>query len=487
MSTDANTRTAAPDAVPAAEPEADRHALIRMLIVVSGMFMITLDFFVVNVAIPSTRADLHASSAAVEFIVSGFSLAYAACMLTAGRLGDLYGRRRMFALGMVLFTVASLGGGLAPDSGVLIAARVLQGVGAAVMTPQMLAILNTSFTGPQRVRAFTAFALSMGIGATFGQFIGGVLIHLDIGGLGWRTIFLINVPIGLASLVLMRRFIPESHGSGRLGLDLLGSLLGSLGLLAIVFPLVEGREQGWPAWSWACLAASVPLLAGFAVRQHRLEQRDQAPLISLTLFRERAFSVGVLIILGFFAAMASFMLVLALYLQDGHGLSPLTTGVVFGALGIGYVPAAFAAPVLGVRLGKHVLTLGALVVAAGYGLLLAAVAGIGVDGPSAWVMPGLCVAGMGMALFINPVTPTVLAGVSPSHAAAAAGVLSTAQECGNALGVSAIGVVFFGVLGDGHSLAYAHAFEWSVAVLAGFTVVVAGLAQLLPGPAAQES
>ncbi|MGC0423499.1 MFS transporter [Embleya sp. AB8] len=485
MSTDANTRSPALDAAPGAEPGMDRHGLIRILLVVSGMFMITLDFFVVNVAIPSTRADLHASPAAIEFIVSGFNLSYAACMLTAGRLGDLYGRRRMFALGMVLFTAASLAAGVAPNSGVLIAARVVQGVGAAVMTPQMLAIINTSFSGPQRVRAFTAFALSMGVGSTFGQFIGGVLIHLDIAGLGWRTIFLINVPIGIASLILMRMYLTESRGSGRLGLDLFGSFLGSLGLLAIVFPLVEGREQGWPLWSWLCLFASAPLLAGFAYRQHWLERHDKAPLISLALFRERAFSVGVLLVLGFFAAMASFMLVLALYLQDGHGLSPLTTGLVFAALGIGYVPAAFVAPALGERMGKHVLTVGALVVALGYGLMIVAVLGIGVTGPSPWVMPGLCIAGAGMALFINPVNPTVLARVSPGHASAAAGVLSTAQECGNAFGVAAIGVVFFGILGHGDSITYAHAFEWSVAVLAAFTVIVAGLAQLLPATAGQ--
>ncbi|GHE15613.1 MFS transporter [Streptomyces alanosinicus] len=480
MSADTNVRSSAHETEQEAGSGFDRSALIRMLIVVSGMFMITLDFFVVNVAIPSTRADLHASAAAVEFIVSGFSLAYAASMLTAGRLGDLYGRRRMFACGMILFTLASLIAGMAPSAGVLMAARVVQGIGAAVMTPQMLAILNTSFTGEQRVRAFTAFALSMGVGATFGQLIGGALIHLDIAGLGWRTIFLINVPIGVTSLLLMRSFIPESHGGGRSELDLIGALLGSAGLLAIVFPLVEGREQGWPAWSWVCLAAALPLLGAFAVRQHRLERQDRAPLISLTLFRERAFSVGIVIILGFFAAMASFMLVLALYLQDGHGLSALGSGAVFGALGIGYVPAAFAAPKLAVRLGRQVLTLGALVVAAGYGLLIVTVSQIGTTGPSPWMMPGLFVAGVGMALFANPVTPTVLAGVSPHHAAAAAGVLSTAQEGGNALGVAAIGVVFFGVLGHGHSGSYAHAFEFSVAVLAAFTVAAAVLVQALP-------
>ncbi|WP_331721372.1 MFS transporter [Streptomyces sp. NBC_00212] len=485
MSVDESIRSASPGLEEAAEPGMDKTALIRILIVVSGMFMIGLDFFGVNVAIPSLRSDLDASSASIEFIVSGFNLAYAASMVTAGRLGDLYGRRRMFALGMAFFTLASLAAGLAPTPGVLIVARVVQGIGAAVMTPQMLAILNTAFTGVQRVRAFTAFALSMGLSATFGQLIGGALIYLDIAGIGWRTIFLINVPIGAVSLLLMRKYIPESHGTGRTGLDLIGAVLGSCGLLAIVLSLVEGREQGWPAWSWVVLVASVPLLAAFAWRQNRLERNDRAPLISLSLFKERAFSVGILIILGFFAAMASFMFVLALYLQDGHGVSPLHSGLIFGALGIGYVPAAFAAPRIAARMGKQVLTLGALVVAAGYGLMIAATSVIGVTGPSPWVMPGLCVAGIGMALFANPVTPTVLAGVKPDHAAAAAGVLSTAQEGGNALGVAAIGVVFFGVLGHGARGAYADAFGWSVAVLAAFTVVVALLVQALPKPAPQ--
>ncbi len=492
MSVEENIRPVAPAAtappVPA-EEGMNVGALIRMLIVVSGMFMIGLDFFGVNVAIPSMRSNLHASPAAVEFVVSVFNLAYSASMVTAGRLGDLYGRRRVFAVGMVFFTLASLLAGLAPTVGVLIAARVVQGIGAAVMTPQMLAILNTAFSGPQRVRAFTAFALAMGISATFGQLIGGSMIHLNIAGLGWRSIFLVSVPIGTVSLLLMGKFIPESRGSGRQGLDLVGALLGGLGLLAIVFPLIEGRQQGWPAWTWLCLAAAVPLLTLFALRQNRLESTGRAPLISLSLFHERAFSVGVSIILGFFAAMASFMLVFALYLQDGQGLTPLGSGLVFAGLGVGYVPAAFAAPRIAVRMGRQVLTLGALVVSLGYALMIIAAREVGVTGHAAWVMPGLAVAGAGMALFANPVIPTVLAGVSPHHAAAAAGVMSTAQEGGNSLGVAAIGVVFFGVLGSAptHSIAYAHAFEWSAAVLALFTAAVAAAVQLLPRPQAPAS
>lgn len=458
----------------------DRFGTIRMLLVVAGMFMITVDFFVVNVAIPSIHTDLHAGSAAVEFVVSGFSLAYAAGMLTAGRLGDLYGRRRLFMTGMALFTLASLGAGLASGPDTLVAARVAQGVSAAVMTPQMPAILTTSFRGVLQVRAFTAFALSMGVGATFGQLLGGLLVHLDIAGLGWRTIFLINVPIGLVVLPATRMLVPESRGGGRRGLDLTGAALGACGLLAVVLPLVVGRQQGWPGWSWACLAGAVPLSAGFVLRQRRLERTGRAPLIAPSLFRERAFSIGVLAVLGFFAAMASFMLVLALYLQEGRGLSPLGAGEVFGALGVGYVPAALAAPRLAARLGRRVLTLGALGVGAGYALLVGTVSSIGVTGPAPLMSVGLLVAGAGMALFANPVTPMVLAGVSARHAAAAAGVLSTAQEGGNALGVAGVGVVFFGVLGDGHAGGYAHAFAWSVGALALLTVAVAGLVEALP-------
>ncbi|HEY3608745.1 MAG TPA: MFS transporter [Pseudonocardiaceae bacterium] len=482
MTTDADTPAKVPDVEVPPQPTAGKFAWGTMLVVVAGMFMITLDFFIVNVAIPSTQSQLHASKAAIQFIVAGFGLAYAASMITGGRLGDLYGRRRMFAVGMAVFTLASAACGFAPSAGVLIVGRIVQGLGAALMSPQILAILNTSFVGAHRARAFTAFALSIGIGATFGQLIGGGLMSLDIAGLSWRTIFLINVPIGIVALLLVPRTVPESRGNGRTGLDLVGMLLVSAGLVAIVLPLVEGRQQGWPLWSWLCLIAAVPLLAAFAAYQRRLERTGRAPLMSLGLFRERSFAVGIAIILVFFSSMASFFLVLALYLQEGHGLSPLTSGLIFAATGLGYFISSIAAPAMAGRMGRQVLSVGALVVAAGYALLVGTVAEIGVTGPAPWLMVGLFVAGFGMGMVMMPVTPTVLAGVAPDHAAAAAGVLSTAQEGGNALGVAVIGVVFFGALGAGQPIAFGHAFQWSLTMLAGLTLVVAALVQLLPKP-----
>jgi EmrB/QacA subfamily drug resistance transporter len=459
----------------------DRFAWGTMLIVVSGMFMVTLDFFIVNVAIPSTQAQLHAGPAGVQFIVAGFGVAYASGMITGGRLGDLYGRRRLFAIGMGLFTVASLGCGLAPSTAVLITGRVLQGVGAALLSPQVLAILNVTFTGKHRAMAFNGFALSIGVAGTFGQLIGGLLIKWNPDGLGWRTIFLINVPIGIVVLSMLRAKVAESRGTGRSGLDLVGTLLVTCGLVAIVLPLVLGREQGWPVWEWVLsLGLAVVLLASFAFYQGRLERIGKAPLVSLSLFRERAFSVGVGITLVYFSAMASFFLILALYLQEGHGLSPLRSGLTFVSMGFGFFAGSPVGMNLAAKIGKQVLAAGALLVGVGFVVVFVTVSSIGVTGSLLWLVVGLLVAGLGMGLVMAPLTPTVLAGVAPSHAAAAAGVLSTAQESGNALGVAIVGAVFFNALATGAQSGFAGALNAGIEVLIGFMVAVAILVQLLP-------
>lgn len=470
-----------PDVGLTAQPP-ERFAWSTLLVVVVGSFMITLDFFIINVAIPATQAELHATPADIQFIIAGFGLAYSAFMITGGRLGDLYGRRRLLAIGMVLFTVASAVCGFAPTAGVLIIARIAQGLGAAMISPQILAILNITFTGAQRTRAFTAFALSIGLGATFGQLIGGALTDLDIAGLSWRTVFLINVPIGLAALAAMRRAVPESRGGGAAGLDLFGTLLVSASLVALVLPLIEGREAGWPPWSWVLLIASVPLLAGFLVQQSRRERSGAAPLISLSLFRERAFSIGVLMNLLYFCSMASFFLVLALYLQEGHGLSAMAAGSVFCAVGFGYLIACSLADRFALRMGRQVLAVGGVLIAAGYGLVIATVAAIGTTGPIAWILIGLFVAGWGMGLALMPMTPLVLAGIEPDHAAAVAGVLSTAQKGGNALGVAIVGVVFFNLISSTGHAGFATAFQLSLAVLAIPVLLLAVLAQWLPRP-----
>ncbi len=268
-------------------------------VLLAGVFTSLLDFFIVNVALPDTQRDLHAGPSAVQFIVAGYGLAVAAGLITAGRLGDMYGRRKLYVLGLGLFTVASAACGLAPSAGFLVAARVVQGAAAALLMPQILAIINTIYTGPARAKAFTAYGMTVGFGAVFGQLVGGVLIRLDLAGLGWRSIFLINIPVGVAAVALAPRLIPESRAPGAGRIDLIGAALVSLGLVAIVLPLVEGQQQGWPAWVFICLAASVPLLGAFALHERRLAARDGSPLINLTLFRERAFTAGVVINLAY--------------------------------------------------------------------------------------------------------------------------------------------------------------------------------------------
>ncbi|MGW4569428.1 MFS transporter, partial [Streptomyces sp. NPDC004561] len=446
-------------------------------------FVITLDVFIVNVAIPATQRDLHASSSAVEFIVAGYALAYAAGLITGGRLGDLYGRRRMFLIGVALFTLSSAWAGSAPTAGQLVAARVAQGLASALMGPQVLAIIGVVYSGPARLRAFNAFGLTMGLAGVFGQLIGGVLIHADIAGLGWRTCFLVNVPVGIAALILAPRVVPESKAQGRSRLDPVGMVLVSAGLVAIVLPLAEGQQKGWPLWTWVCLAVSPVLLAVFAWYQRRLAAADRGPLVNPALFRQRSFTVGVTTAVVYYSGMASFFLVLALYLQQGCGLSALDSGLVFLPLGVGFLAVSLTAKQIAAVLGRQTLAVGALVLTAGLVGLYAAVEHIGTHGSVAWLVPGLLVGGAGMAMVMAPLATVALAGTDPRYAGAAAGVLSTANQVGGAVGVAVVGVVFYHVLNHGTGPdAFADAFRASVYLLVPLALAVAALVQLFPRP-----
>jgi EmrB/QacA subfamily drug resistance transporter len=448
-------------------------------VVLAGTFMVVLDFFIVNVAIPSTQRELHAGSTSVQWIVAGYGLAMAAGLITSGRLGDLYGRRRVFAAGLVLFTLASAGCGLAPTPEVLVLSRVVQGMAAALLSPQVLSILGTIYAGRDRARAFTAYGMTMGLAAVSGQLIGGLLTRADLAGLGWRACFLINLPVGAAALLLAYRLVPRLRAERRTRLDLAGAAMVTLGLVAVVLPLIQGRAQGWPPWTWLCLAASAPLLAAFAGHQRWLAGRGRAPLIDLRLFGERAFTVGVLTHLVFYAGMGSFFLVLALYLQQGRGLDPLAAGLVFTAVGTGYLVTSLSAQPLARRLGRQALAVGGLVMAAGLAAAALTVQRLGLDGNLALLAPALLLDGLGMGMVTAPLTATVLAGVSPQHAGAASGVLTTAVQVGGAVGVAVIGVVFYGALGSGGPGLYPGAFAASLVYLVAVAVTVAALIQLL--------
>jgi len=452
-------------------------------VVLAGTFMVVLDFFIVNVALPSIQSDLHAASGAIEWVVAGYALTSAVFLITAGRLGDRYGRRRMFSWGLALFTLASTACGVASTPTQLVIARLAQGIGGALLTPNVLSMIGVLYTGPDRVRALSAYGSVMGIAAVSGQLIGGALIAADPAGLGWRTCFLINLPIGAAALLLAPRVMGESRAAARTPLDKGGTILITAVLTAIVLPLVEGRQHGWPAWTWICLGAAPVLVAGFLAHQGRLSRRGGAPLLDMALFRERSFSAGLLTQLAFWAGQASFFVVLALYLQQGRGLHPLAAGLVFTILAAAYTAASIAAPGLIVRHGRGVIASGALVLAAGHALLLAAVARVGVGGSIGPLVPGLLLVGAGMGLVLAPLATTILRSLDPERAGAASGMLTTMQNVGNAVGVAIVGVIFYGALPGG----YPRAFELAVAALAGLLVVVAALTRLLPrgaGPSA---
>jgi EmrB/QacA subfamily drug resistance transporter len=448
-------------------------------VLLAGAFMVVLDFFIVNVALPSIATELGAGESSLEWVVAGYGLAFAAFLITSGRLGDGLGRRRVYAVGLALFTAASAACGLAPSPTTLVLARIAQGVAGAVVMPQVLAIVGVTYRGEDYVRAVSIYGVVLGLAAVGGQVIGGALVQTDLAGLGWRSCFLINVPVGIAALALTGRLVPETRPERRARLDVAGAIALALGLAAILLPLIEGRQLGWPLWTWASLALSPVLLGGFLVRQQRLSRDGQEPLLDLSLFRERAFSAGLVTQLCLACAQASFFVYLALYLQLGRRLGPLEAGLVFTIIAVAYVAVSAPAPGLAQRYGRTVVALGGASLALGLAALAIAVAEIGTGGSVLGLVPGLVLTGTGIGLCFTPLTSTVLEHVAAARAGSASGAMSTTQQIGYALGVAVTGVIYFGAASDGTG----HAFELSLIQLAVVAAGIVAASRLLPARA----
>jgi EmrB/QacA subfamily drug resistance transporter len=448
-------------------------------VLLAGAFMVVLDFFIVNVALPSIATDLGAGESSLEWVVAGYGLTFAAFLITAGRIGDEFGRRRTYAFGLGLFTAASAACGLAPSPGTLVLARVAQGVAGAVVMPQVLSIIGVTYKDGDYVRALSYYGVALGLAAVGGQVIGGALAQTDAAGLGWRGCFLINVPIGLAALAATPRLVPESRAPRRARIDLPGAVVLALGLTAVLLPLIEGRQHGWPTWTWLSLAAAPLILAAFVAHQARLQRRGAGALLDLGLFRERTFTAGVLTQLFLACAQASFFVYLALYLQDGRGLNPLEAGLVFTILAVAYVVVSGPAPELTKRFGRSVVAAGGVSLAAGLLALALATAEVGVGGSILVLVPGLVLVGAGIGLCFTPLTSTVLSGIDPARAGAASGAMSTITQVGYALGVAVTGVIFFGA---GHDLG--HAFTVSLLQLGALAAGIVVMSRLLPKPRA---
>jgi len=421
--------------------------------VMAGTFIAIMDSFIVNVAVPSIRADLDASYAQIELTVAGYVLVYGLLLVTGGRLGDLFGYRRMYLAGLALFTVASLACGLAPSPESLIAARVVQAAGAALFYPQVLSVLQTAFTGKAQARAFSIFGATIGLASIAGQLVGGALVSMDLFGLSWRPIFLINIPIGVATLLVASAVLPAARGTVRPRLDLRGVALLSIALLLVSIPLVEGQAAGWPMWAWGMLALAVPGFAAFTLWERRLAAAGGFPLVPPALFRVPSFAGGNVLALAFFAGNAGLFFILTLHLQGGMGYSPLVAGLTFTPLAMAFVAASLLAPRMQERMGLKVLTLGYAVNAAGTLMLLGCALAFE-TGLTGWIMaPALAVIGFGEGLGVSPLFGAILAKVPQSEAGAGSGVLETTTQIGMSFGVTVLGLVFAVFLGSGTGLA----------------------------------
>ena len=404
-------------------------------------FVTVFDLFVVNVAIPSLQVRLNASFSQIGFIVAGYELAFGVLLIMGGRLGDLFGRRRLFVIGMAGFTVASALCGLAPTPGFLIGARVLQGLMAALLFPQVYASIRVNFNGDDSRRAFGLLGMTLGLAAIAGQVVGGWLVYADLFGLGWRNIFLINVPIGLCA-VAAARYIPESRAPQRPTLDWTGAVLVSVALVLLLVPLIEGPAQDWPAWSLWSLGTALALLALFHRQQERRRAAGGLPLVDMQLLAQPRFALGTLLILVVYSTSSSFFLCFALLMQTGLGLDPFTAGSIFAPCSVGFVLASLSAPYLVRRWGSQAIVAGALVYAISIGVLIAQVQMAGAALAPMRLSPVLMLVGAGQGLIMTPLLNLVLGFVDEARAGMASGLISTVQQIGAALGVAVVGILF---------------------------------------------
>ncbi|HEX2321228.1 MAG TPA: MFS transporter [Streptosporangiaceae bacterium] len=426
---------------------ADSRRWLTLVILLLAAFMNLLDVSIVNIAIPSIQRNLGASYADVQWALAGFTLAYALVLITGGRLGDAFGRKRLFLIGVAGFTLMSALCGAAQTPGQLIAFRVVQGAMGGIMIPQVLAVIQVTFPPADRIKALAGFGVTAGLGTVSGPLLGGLLINANLFGWDWRPIFLINVPVGIFALAASAFLVRESKAPSPPKLDPLGVVLISAALLLLLYPLVQGRQLGWPTWTFVSMACSVPVLAAFVGYERIKARKDGSPLVQLRLFSQRSFSIGIAIAMTFFLGVTSFALILTLFLQIGLGFSALHAGLTFLPFSAGVLLASGAAARLAPRFGRGVTMTGALVMAAGMGGLIVIVHNYGQAVTTMELLPALIVTGLGMGAVLAPLADILLASVRKEDAGSASGVFNTSIQVGASIGVALIGVIFFGLLG----------------------------------------
>ncbi len=433
------------------ERPAVRSAWIGFAVVVLAAVMDLLDATIAQTAAPAIRDDLGASYAGLEWITAAYTLAMAAFMILGSRLGDILGRRRVLLWGMAGFVISSSLCALAPTAGALIAARALQGAIAAMMVPQGFGLIRELFGDEGQQRALGIYGPIMGLAAIVGPLAGGGLIVLNVLGIGWRAIFLINVPIGLIGLVVGLRQLPAGQpATPHARLDLLSVVLAAAGGFALVYPLIEGREHGWPAWSFAMLAGGVLIIGGFALRQAARMRRGHAPLIEPSILRRRAYVAGLAVVLGFIGAMGGLTLALNVMYQTGLGFTPLGSGLAAVAIPLVAIGGSILSSILLPSIGRTTMHIGIALMALGLGVAVAVMHATGGD-LTAWDLVGpLALTGFGMGMVFVPMFDVILAEVAPHELGSASGLLESVQQFAMSLGIAAVGTVLFDRVGLAH-------------------------------------
>lgn len=449
---------------------------LGLAVLLSGYALSIVDIFIVNVALTAIGDDLHASTTALGLIVSGYGIAYATALVLGGRLGDAFGRRRMFVWGVASFTAASALCGLASTVVVLIIARAIQGFTAALMVPQVLATIQASTTGDRRARAIGLYGAVAGLAAVVGQVLGGLLIAADLGALGWRSVFLINVPVGLLVLVLVKT-VPSTKSPVRPGLDPAGTVLFGIGMLALLLLLLELRTL---AWGWL-VGFAVACVSGLLLIRHErhLSARGGSPLLPPVVLRQRSIQLGIAAMVAFSAGFGAFMFVYALVVQQYLGLTPLVSGLVLAPFASMFLLVSLATPRITARLGRRIVTLGALV--QGCGLLLAAafLHATWPHPPVAGALAILAVVGIGQALIGPTLFRMILSDVPADLAGLGSGVIVTSQQAATALGAAIGGSLVTSLAGVAGEQSSATA---TAAILVAFSAVVLGISTRLPEP-----
>lgn len=441
------TAPASPAAALEAPPDPRRWVALAVLLLAS--FMNLIDVTIVNVALPSMQTNLGANSSQIEWVVAGYVLAFALFLLPFGRLGDIYGRRGMFLVGVAAFTISSALCGLAPSIELLMAARILQGIAGAMMTPQVLAIVTVIFPPRERGFAFSFFGLTAGLASVTGPIAGGLLISADLWGLDWRPIFLVNIPLGILAFAMAWRLVPRIAPHPGLTVDFVGVGIFGLAIVAVVFPLVEGRTLGWPVWCFVLMVAGLVAFYLFYLWEKARDRAGKTELLPIPLFQNRNFVVGTAMTLVYFSGVPGLFMILAIFFQSGFGLTPLESGLTTLPFPLGVLLVSLLNGRIGNRWLSQRVALGALLLAGGMLWLNLTIANVG-EAVDHWnFVPALLLAGCGMGFGVSALFQTILQGVPGRDAGSASGSLQAFQQVGSALGIALVGEIFFATLQNG--------------------------------------